>query len=204
MKEPKLFPPDMALAKYGLVKQLYDRIRDRKDMILERAANGKAIYGYRPLIELNGKAQDIESQCIHIEDTAHAIYHSKDSVVYLVSPDIGLHVAEAICNGKSIWSDSRRTLGELVQEVYRLFPRDKATKVVPVENPEQMDTAALELLLARRKLDAKKAELAKYGERLDVSSLPEMTSAQRQAEMLDGRPKSVDEIPDSQITIVNA
>lgn len=201
-RTPKLYPPDGALVKHGLVKQLYQRIRDRKDCIQERVGkNHKAIFGHRPLIELNGDVSDIEDQAIHIEDTAHAIYESKDTTVYLVRPELDKVVAEAISNkdGKSIWNGEHATLNGMIEEIYRLFPKNKATQVKATENPDEMNVRQLEQMLARKKLAQRKQELSKYGEREDFSDLPLMTTEQREAEMLDGRP-TVDEVHASKDT----
>lgn len=188
MAKRQKFPPDMALAKFGLVKQLYERVRERKDKIVDRAANGKAIYGYREVLELSPE-DDLETQLIVMEECAHAIYkESKDTVVYLVSADAEKHVAEAFIDGKSVWSVEHRTARALVEDVFRTFPKGKKADIKPPSNPDSMEIKDLQRLIDRKKLEEQKKHLEKYGDRPDFSELPETTAEQRMKEMGQGRP----------------
>lgn len=149
---PNRWPPDRLLASTGFVKELYDRIRSKKDRVSKRMANGKPIFDFRLPTQLSGLVAKIDDEVRRISDTAIGHYESKDCEVFIVLVDEGMACAEAIKDGSHLWSHSAESAEQLIRTIYNLFPAGKETRVTPKNNVDEMTPEELENALKRKKV----------------------------------------------------
>jgi len=154
---------DGKLANRRSVKALFEQIMARRDKIVDRAANGKAIYGARTPVEFTGDPNDWNKQIPLFYDSCLGTYKTDQGAqAYIVITDVydrrkaakgmptGGCVVEVFFEGKSIWTTKESLPAKTLEVLYKTFPKSKPMLFDPDKPILDAEIKDLEEALARK------------------------------------------------------